>query len=47
VEAIKNRSIKIATEALMVHPLVNSYTMAKQLVREYIEAHGEYIGEWK
>lgn len=47
VEAIKNRSIKIATEALMVHPLVNSYTMAKELVKEYIEAHSEYIGEWK
>lgn len=47
VEAIKTRSIKTATEALMVHPLVNSYTMASALVKEYIEAHKEFIGEWK
>ena len=47
VEAIKIRSIRKATEALMVHPLVNSYTLAKELVREYIAAHGEFIGQWK
>lgn len=47
VQAIKEKSIKTAREALMVHPLVNSYTLAKQLVDEYINAHKDYIGEWK
>lgn len=47
VESISKRSIEIARQALMVHPLVNSYTLAKKLVNEYIEAHKKYIGEWK
>lgn len=47
VEAIKTRSKETARKALMVHPLVNSYTMAKELVNEYLEAHKEYVGEWK
>ena len=45
--AIKNRDIETARMALMVHPLINSYSLAKVLVDEYIEAHREYIGEWK
>jgi len=47
VEAIKNRSRQTAVNALMIHPLVNSYSIAKNLVAEYLEAHKEYVGEWR
>lgn len=47
VKSIRLKSIELAREALMVHPLVNSYTLAKNLTDRYIEAHREYIGEWK
>ena len=47
VEAIRERSIETARKALMVHPLVNSYTIARELVSGYIAAHGDYIGQWK
>jgi len=45
-EAIRTKNIEAARKALMVHPLVNSYTLAKQLVAEYLEAHKEYVGQW-
>jgi len=47
VKAINEKSIELAIDALMVHPLVNSYTLAKQIVVEYVEVHKKYIGEWK
>jgi 6-phospho-beta-glucosidase len=45
-EAIINRSVQTAKRALMVHPLVNSYTLAAHLVEDYIAAHVKYVGEW-
>jgi 6-phospho-beta-glucosidase len=45
--AIRNRCMKTAISALMVHPLINSYTIAKQLVKEYVEKHSKYIGKWE
>ncbi|NLK29124.1 MAG: 6-phospho-beta-glucosidase [Clostridiales bacterium] len=45
--AIRNKSIEAAVDCLMVHPLVNSYTLAKSLVDEYIKLNKEYIEEWK
>jgi len=30
----------------MSHPLVLSYSRAKLLVDEYLEAHAPYIGDW-
>lgn len=47
VEAIQRQSIQKAIDALMVHPLVNSYSLAKALVHEYLDAHRDYVGEWK
>ena len=44
--AIRNRSISTAIDALMVHPLVNSYSYAKKLVDRYIELNQDYIGGW-
>lgn len=46
-EAVKHRSRDLAVEALMVHPLVNSYSLAKQLVQDYIAAYPEFLGDWK
>jgi 6-phospho-beta-glucosidase len=35
VKAIRNKSMSLAAEALMVHPLVNSYSLATVLLSEY------------
>ncbi len=45
--AIINKSKKDAINALMVHPLINSFSLAEQIVNEYLESNKEYIGEWK
>ena len=47
VEAIKKKSIDAAITALTIHPLVNSYSIAKKIVPEYLEAHKDYTGVWK
>jgi 6-phospho-beta-glucosidase len=47
VEAIKNKNKEIAIKALMVHPLVNSYSIAKNVVEEYLEAYKGFVGEWR
>ncbi|HYE84160.1 MAG TPA: glycoside hydrolase [Clostridia bacterium] len=47
VEAIKNKSISTAVDALMIHPLVGSYSIAKRLVQGYIEDYKEYTGTWR
>ncbi len=47
VEAIFERSRAKAVEALMVHPLVYSYPVARELVDEYLEAHADYVGHWE
>jgi len=46
VEAVRTRSRRIAAQALMVHPLVLSYSRAKALVDDYLQAHAPYVGEW-
>lgn len=40
VEAIRTGSRETAIHALMLHPLVNSYSLAKKLVAEYEKAYG-------
>lgn len=47
VQAIKEKDKETAVKALMVHPLVNSYSIARQLVADYLKAHKEYVGEWR
>ncbi|HEX5690005.1 MAG TPA: hypothetical protein VFX76_08380, partial [Roseiflexaceae bacterium] len=47
VEAIAKRSRATAVDALMAHPLVLSYSRAKPLVDEYLQAHAEFVGEWE
>ncbi|MNH46229.1 putative 6-phospho-beta-glucosidase [compost metagenome] len=46
VEAILEGNRKKAIKALMVHPLVNSYSLAKTLVEEYLQAHQQYAEHW-
>lgn len=47
VRAIREKSISLAVQALMAHPLVLSYSRAKPLVDEYLAAHKAYVGEWR
>lgn len=44
--AIRTHSKKAAIDCLMVHPLVNSYSLAKDLVEQYLESNKDYIKEW-
>ncbi len=46
VEAIARRSRKLATAALMAHPLVLSYSRARALVDAYLLANREFAGDW-
>lgn len=44
--AIRTRSKDVAVKCLMVHPLVNSYSLARELVDQYIQSNQNYIKEW-
>lgn len=46
VEAIARRSRKLATAALMAHPLVLSYSRARALADAYLAANREFTGDW-
>ena len=46
VRAIHERSRAAAIQALMIHPQVNSYNLAKKLVEQYLDQYHEYVGEW-
>ncbi len=43
VEAVREGSEDKAVAALMTHPLINSYSLAKKLIADYNEAYGERI----
>ncbi len=45
-EALREKSISKAIDCLMVHPLVNSYSLAKELVEEYVKSNHEYTEGW-
>lgn len=46
VEAIFEKNKLKAIEALMIHPLVNSYDIAKNVLDELLEMYGDYVGKW-
>ena len=46
-KAILNRSIKEAKKALTMHPLIMSYSLANKVMNKYLEAHKDYIKDWK
>lgn len=45
--AIREKSVSAAVDALTLHPLVNSYSLAERLVSAYIDLNKDYAGEWK
>lgn len=47
VQAVHEKSLELAAMALMAHPLVGSYSLAKQLVEDYKKAHGAYLADWR
>ncbi len=47
VQAISEHSRTVAIQALMAHPLVLSYSRARPLVEEYLQAHAPYVGVWE
>lgn len=46
-KAIREKSISAAVQALTLHPLVNSYSLAKSLVNEYTEHNKDYCQGWE
>lgn len=46
-KAIREKDKSAAIQALTLHPLVNSYSLACELVDEYIEHNKEYSNGWK
>lgn len=46
-KAIREKDKASAIQALTLHPLVNSYSLACELVEEYIEHNKEYSNGWK
>ncbi len=47
IKAILARSRTAACRALMIHPLVLSYSRAASLIDEYLAAHAAYVGTWE
>lgn len=45
-QALLKRDRTLAEQALMLHPLVNSYSLAKELVDEYIKINENYTERW-
>lgn len=45
-KAIREKDRASAVQALTLHPLVNSYSLACELADEYIEHNKEYSGTW-
>ncbi len=44
--AIREKSVQAAVEALTLHPLVNSYSLAQKLIAEYLELNKDYTKGW-
>lgn len=47
VEAILTRDKTLGVEALAAHPLIGSYPLAEALLEGYLDAHREYVGDWR
>lgn len=45
-QAIRERNLTCAAEALMAHPLVGSWSIAKELVARYAMNHEKYLHDW-
>lgn len=47
VAAVREKSLELGTQALMQHPLVGSYSLAKSLAAEYARINEPYAGLWR
>lgn len=47
IAAVRERSMELGVMALMQHPLVGSYSLAKELVREYAAVNEPFTGSWR
>ncbi|WP_199617288.1 family 4 glycosyl hydrolase [Paenibacillus alkalitolerans] len=47
VQAVRERSVELAVQALTVHPLVGSYSLAKRLFHDYADVYRDILGDWK
>lgn len=45
-QAIREKSVQAAVEALTLHPLVNSYSLAQKLIAEYLDLNKDYTKGW-
>lgn len=45
--AVREKSLELGTLALMQHPLVGSYSLARELAREYARINEPYTGAWR
>lgn len=45
--ALREKSVSKAVDCLMVHPLVNSWSLARRLAETYIEANRDYSRGWR
>lgn len=45
-QAIREKSVQAAVEALTLHPLVNSYSLAQKLIAEYLDLNQDYTKGW-
>ncbi|MBE0689673.1 MAG: 6-phospho-beta-glucosidase, partial [Anaerolineae bacterium] len=47
VDSILARDRRLGVDALVAHPLVGSYRVARALMDDYLAAHREYVGDWQ
>lgn len=47
IEAVREKSRDAAVEALMIHPLVQDYSLAVKLVEQYCRLNEPWIGVWR
>jgi len=47
IQAIENKCKKSAIRALMIHPLINDYQIATQILEALLTEYRDYIGEWR
>lgn len=45
-QAIREKNVQAAVEALTLHPLVNSYSLAQKLMAEYLDLNKDYTKGW-
>jgi 6-phospho-beta-glucosidase len=43
IQTALNRSSKLAVQALAAHPLVPSPAIAKEILADYVQQHGQYF----